>query len=228
MSIDDHLPAPAPSAGRSPAASRGTGQWRHDLTSERWWWSVETFHIHGFEPHEIVPTTNLVLAHKHPQDRERVRRLLESAKVSGRPFHSTHRIMDARGQERVVVLVGQGRRDPESGEVVELMGYFVDATAPLAEQVAASADGHIRAAFAHRGVIDQAKGIVSVTHGVPGDEAFALLRRTSNTHNVAVRTLAAHLVELGAGLPADERRALVDGYLRDPSGTARERSAPRA
>lgn len=241
MSIDDRTPAPhrtatARTASRastvSPAASpersegsRGTGQWRHDLTSERWWWSVETFRIHGFEPHEVVPTTNLVLAHKHPQDRERVRRLLESATVSGRPFHSTHRIMDARGEERVVVMVGQGRRDPQSGEVVELMGYVVDATAPVAERAAGLADGHLRAAFAHRGAIDQAKGIVSATHGVTIDEAFALLRSTSNTHNVPVRTLAAHLVRLGDDRPADERRTLVDEYLHDPRRATGEVSA---
>ncbi|MDF2846920.1 MAG: hypothetical protein K0R97_902, partial [Oerskovia sp.] len=219
MSIEDRAPS-APLAGheqhtttRQPA----TGQWRYDLATERWWWSPETYRMHGFEPHEVVPTTDLVLAHKHPEDRERFRRTLEIAKVTGDPFHSVHRIMNALGHERVVVLVGQGRRDPESGTVVELMGYFVDATAPVAQRAEVIAGDHIRTSAAHRGAIEQAKGVLSVTHGLTIDEAFELLRATSNQHNVPVRDLASRLIRLGRILPLDEhRRHCIDEFLRTP------------
>jgi hypothetical protein len=70
---------------------------RYDLATRRWWWSTETYRIHGFEPHEVVPTTDLVLAHKHPADREQFWQAFESAQVSAEPFHSVHRMMDAHG-----------------------------------------------------------------------------------------------------------------------------------
>lgn len=221
MSIEDRAPAHTSTTGVAEVApsptDRSTGQWRFDLGTGRWWWSPETYRVHGFEQHEVVPTTGLVLAHKHPADRERFARLLETASITGEPFHSMHRIMDARGRERVVLLTGQGRRDPGTGEVVELMGYLVDVTGPVAERAEALAGEQIRAAAAHRGEIEQAKGILSVTHGLTIDEAFQMLRKTSNDHNVPVRTLAARLVTLGRILPVDEhRRHCVDELLRNP------------
>lgn len=196
--------------------TRSTGQWRFGLADGRWWWSDETFHLHGFAPHEVVPTTELVLAHKHPEDREAFRHLLEAAQTTGAPFHSIHRILDARGNVRMVVTVGQGRRDPATHDVVELMGYVLDATAPVTDQAEALAADHIQAAAAHRGTIEQAKGILSVTHGVTTDEAFEVLRTTSNRRNVAVRDLAERLVQRGRMLPLDEpRRHRVDEFLRN-------------
>ncbi|MET4222889.1 PAS and ANTAR domain-containing protein [Oerskovia enterophila] len=219
MSIEDRAPS-AHAVAREQHATTGqprTGQWRYDLITERWWWSPETYRIHGFEPHEVVPTTDLVLAHKHPDDREQFRQIMEAAKVSGDPFHSVHRIMNARGRERVITLVGQGRRHIDTGEVMELMGYFVDTTAPVCERAETMAGDHIRAAAAHRGTIEQAKGILSVTHGLTIDEAFEVLRATSNQHNVPVRELAARLINLGRILPLDEhRRHCVDEFLRNP------------
>ncbi|MET4224557.1 PAS and ANTAR domain-containing protein [Oerskovia enterophila] len=219
MSVEDRAPAAPAAAREQHAATRQqlTGRWRFDLVTDRWWWSDETFHIHGFEPREVVPTTDLVLAHKHPEDREWFRQVLETAKATGGPFHSVHRIMDARGRERVVTLVGQGRLDPGTGRVAELMGYFIDITAQVAQQAEELAGRHIRAATAHRGTIEQAKGILTVTHGLTIDEAFQLLRETSNHHNVPVRELAARLVTLGRVLPVDEhRRHCVDEFLRNP------------
>ena len=216
MSIENRVPV-RPLDEASDRRARTTGQWRYDLTDGRWWWSDETYHLHGFEPHEVVPTTELVLAHKHPEDRDAFRHLLEVAQATGAPFHSIHRILDARGSERMVVTVGQGRRDPATQDVVELMGYVLDATAPVTDRAEALAGDHIRAAAAHRGTIEQAKGILSVTHGVTIDEAFEVLRRTSNQRNVAVRDLAEGLVELGRVLPLDEhRRHRVDEFLRNP------------
>ncbi|MFE4465128.1 PAS and ANTAR domain-containing protein [Oerskovia sp. NPDC056781] len=218
MSNEEHVSARAPVEHLGRTAARLTGQWRFDLTTGRWWWSEETYRIHGFEPHEVVPTTALVLAHKHPADRERFREVFEAAKVSGGPFHSVHRIMDARGHERIVTLVGQGRLDPDTGGVLELMGYFVDITAPVAQRAEHLAGKHIRAAATHRGTIEQAKGILTVTHGLTIAEAFQLLRGTSNQHNVPVRDLAERLVTLGRILPVDEhRRHAVDEFLRNPA-----------
>lgn len=191
MSVDDHAIEHALARG----AGQQIGQYRLDLATGTWWWSSETFRVHGFEPGEVVPTTQLVLAHKHPDDRERVRQILDEARTTGEPFSSVHRIMDARGAERYLVIVGQGRRDPDTGEVVELLGYFVDITSTVAAGGEERAHRDIAAAAAGRGPIEQAKGILVATHGVDPDEAFGLLRRASNDKNVRLRDLARVVVD---------------------------------
>lgn len=47
---------------------------------------------------------------------------------------------------------------------------------------------------AHRAVIDQAKGMLSLVYGIDADSAFALLRWRSQTANVKLRALAAQLL----------------------------------
>ncbi|MFC8922230.1 PAS and ANTAR domain-containing protein [Cellulosimicrobium sp. NPDC057127] len=171
------------------------GQYRFDLATGRWWWSHETFVMHGFEPGEVVPTTELVLAHEHPDDRGLAARVLERARATVEPFSSMHRIMDARGRERSLVVVGQGRRGPRDGGVVELVGYFVDVTDEVARHAQLRARGDICAAGESRGPIEQAKGIVALVRAVHPDEAFDVLRRVSNDRNVRLRDLAVEVVE---------------------------------
>ena len=60
-----------------------TGAFRYDVTNDRWWWSDEVYRMHGFEPGEVVPTTAMILAHKHPDDRERYAGALTSTSLLG-------------------------------------------------------------------------------------------------------------------------------------------------
>ncbi len=198
---------------RTRDAGQKTGPFRLDLGTGTWWWSSETYRVHGFEPGEVVPTTELVLAHKHPDDREHVRAVLDHAQATGEPFSSVHRIMDAHGVERYVALVGQGRRDRETGEVVELMGYFTDITATIAARASERTRRDILAAAEGRGPIEQAKGVLIATHGVSADEAFARLKQASNDKNVRLRDLASVVVDeaMRAGGDCAER---VDAILR--------------
>ncbi|MGW6226775.1 PAS and ANTAR domain-containing protein [Cellulosimicrobium cellulans] len=206
--MDDHAIEHALARG----ASQQIGQYRLDLATGTWWWSSETYRVHGFEPGEVVPTTELVLAHKHPDDRDRVRQILDEARATGETFSSVHRIMDARGKERYLVIVGQGRRDPVTGMVVELLGYFVDITSTVAAGGEERAHRDIAAAAAGRGPIEQAKGILVATHGVDPDEAFGLLKRASNDKNVRLRDLARVVDEATrSGADCAER---VDALLR--------------
>ena len=210
MSVDDHTHTRKPVS--RPAVQR-IGQFRLDLATDTWWWSSETFRVHGFNPGEVVPTTELVLAHKHPDDRDGVRQVLEAASLSGEPFSSMHRIMDARGAERVVVLIGQGRRDRETGVLVELLGYFLDVTRHVAARAQERAQRDIAAAAENRGTIEQAKGILIAAHGIDPDEAFRRLKHASNDKNVRIRELAAVVVDeaMRAGGDCAER---VDALLR--------------
>ncbi|ROS74352.1 PAS and ANTAR domain-containing protein [Cellulomonas sp. PhB143] len=174
-----------------------TGQYRLDLRTGSWWWSDESYLIHGFAPGEVVPTTELVLAHKHPEDRERVRRILDAGGRTGAPFTSIHRIMDARGRERTLAIVGHGELD-DAGELVALSGFFVDITTTVTELSDDRATRQIAAAAAGRSTIEQAKGVLAAVCGVDPEAAFGLLRTVSNNRNVRLRELAADVVEAAA------------------------------
>ncbi|MFD7311986.1 PAS and ANTAR domain-containing protein [Promicromonospora sp. NPDC059942] len=173
------------------------GRYRYDVATDEWWWSDEMYRIHGFEPGDVVPTTALILAHKHPDDPPAGRQAPAGVvTATGQPFSSVHRIMDARGQERTVVVVGQGRRDPDTRRVVELVGYFIDVTAGIKAQANRAANSSIQAAAATRAPIEQAKGIIAFALGIDSAEAFQRLRSASNDTNVAVRDVARQIVEL--------------------------------
>lgn len=181
-------------AALAPGHHAPVGRYRLDLTSGRWSWSDEVFAMHGFSPGEIVPTTELILSHKHPDDRDRVDHVLRTAAATGRPFSSVHRILDAHGDGRTLAVTGQARRDA-SGTVTELYGYFIDVTEASREDAQREASASIRAAAEHRASIEQAKGAIMVAFGIADDEAFDRLRTASNHLNIPVRNLATWLVD---------------------------------
>ncbi|WP_460458153.1 ANTAR domain-containing protein [Angustibacter peucedani] len=56
--------------------------------------------------------------------------------------------------------------------------------------------GQLREAMAHRAPIEQAKGAIATRRQCTTDEAFAVLRKASNDHNVKLHELAVAVVEL--------------------------------
>ena len=177
------------------------GRFAYDVVTDTWWWSHETYQIHGFEPGEVVPTTRLVLAHKHPDDRERFHGVLLTACRTGEPFVSVHRIMDAVGATKHVVLAGHGIVD--AGTVRRLTGSFADVTRLVTDAAALLADEQIRSSRESRAVIEQAKGILGAMWKVSPERAFSRLRRASMDRNVPVRELAAQVVGRACEGPAD-------------------------
>jgi PAS domain S-box-containing protein len=194
------------------------GGYRLDLATGRWTWSDEVYVMHGFEPGEVVPTTPLMLSHKHPDDRGRVDGVLRRAAESGQPFSSVHRIVDAGGRTRTLAVTGQGRRDPDTGEVTELIGYFIDVTKAQREAAALEASASIQASSERRSVIEQAKGVLMVIYGVDEEAAFDELREASNQSNIAVRDIAYSLVQLFSGPDVTElpTREAIAEFLAAP------------
>jgi PAS domain S-box-containing protein len=194
------------------------GRYRLDLATGEWAWSDEVYEMHGFEPGQIVPTTPLMLSHKHPDDRARVDGVLRRAAETGQPFSSVHRILDATGETRTLAVTGQGRRDPGTGRVTELFGYFIDVTQSHREAAARDATASIQASAARRAVIEQAKGVLMVVYGVDEEAAFELLRTASNQANIAVRDIAFTLVHLfsGPAVTVFPTREAIDDFLADP------------
>lgn len=169
------------------------GAFAYTVATGSWWWSDGLYEIHGFEPGEVVPSTELVVAHKHPDDVDRARKVLEAALGSGTPFSLWHHVVDARRRVRQVVSVGAGVHD-EAGQLVEVRGFMVDVTTPHRQETAAQMDEAVRRSAASRGTIEQAKGVMLAVCGLDAEEAFQVLVRQSQDRNVKVRDLAAELL----------------------------------
>lgn len=71
-------------------------------------------------------------------------------------------------------------------------------------------DDQLREALATRAVIDQALGILMVTHKIRSSEAFAILRHASQTTNRKVSTIAAELIQTMTGHQPEPPRPLAE------------------
>ncbi|GAB2743092.1 PAS and ANTAR domain-containing protein [Nocardioides pakistanensis] len=179
------------------------GSFRYTVATQEWWWDDDLFRIHGFEPGDVVPTTDLLVAHKHPDDAAVATAIILNAFTSGEPFALWHRIIDARLRTRQVVSVGDGFRG-EDGNLLEVRGYMVDVTGSKRSQTARDIDEAVRRSAESRGAIEQAKGMVMATLGIGADEAFDLIKRTSQNANIKVRDLAQTLLDTFEKMRADE------------------------
>lgn len=179
------------------------GSFRYTVATQEWWWDDDLFRIHGFEPGDVVPTTDLLVAHKHPDDAAVATAIILNAFTSGEPFALWHRIIDARLRTRQVVSVGDGFRG-EDGNLLEVRGYMVDVTGSKRSQTARDIDEAVRRSAESRGAIEQAKGMVMATLGIGADEAFDLIKRTSQNANIKVRDLAQTLLDTFEKMRVDE------------------------
>ncbi|WP_407812667.1 PAS domain-containing protein, partial [Staphylococcus aureus] len=57
-------------------APHRVGGFLYHRNGDRWEWSDEVARIHGYEPDQVAPTTELMLSHKHPDDRRHVAQTL--------------------------------------------------------------------------------------------------------------------------------------------------------
>lgn len=186
------------------AASQSShiGSFRFYFVGQHWEWSDEVARMHGYEPGTVQPTTELLLSHKHPDDRRLVQDLLDHALHTGEPFSSRHRFLDTRGEEHDVLVVADRMLD-DRGTVIGSTGYYVDLTASLDEARQEVLDAQLPGIFESRAVIEQAKGALMVIYRISADQAFRVLQWRSQETNTKLRSLAAQLVaEMGQLPPA--------------------------
>lgn len=187
-----------------PAGHLSVGSFRFWFAGERWEWSAEVARMHGYEPGSVVPTTELLLSHKHPDDREHVRDLLDYALQSGESFSSRHRFIDTAGGEHDAIVVAD-RILNESGAVLGTAGYYIDLTDTFDEARFETRQEMLDEAlpdiFENRAAIEQAKGVLMAVYRVSADQAFRVLQWRSQETNVKVRALAKQLVAEVVSLP---------------------------
>jgi PAS domain S-box-containing protein len=172
------------------------GRFAYNYNTESWTWSSTVARIHGYQPGEVKPTTELVLSHKHPDDLAKVKALL---KRSSAPFSSRHRIRTTGGEERNVVVVGEIVTD-EHGDVAATRGFYIDVTKSVEEAVQEGITEELEEIVAHRAVIEQAKGMLMAVYDLAADSAFDVLRWRSQELNTKLHTVADEIVTHLPGL----------------------------
>lgn len=147
--------------------------------------------IHGYEPGEVTPTTDLVLSHKHPDDLAQVRALLAQTAA---PFSSRHRIITTTGETRRVVVAGDAVTD-EGGRIVATRGFYIDITDSFDDDLQQSLSEELDVILAHREIIDLAKGMLMAIYRINAEAAFGVLRWRSQELNVKLFTIAEKIVD---------------------------------
>lgn len=184
-----------------------SGSFEYSHATDSLVWSEAVYAIHGFAPGDVLPTLDLVLSHKHPDDRPLAAHVIREVCATGRPFSLWHRLVDANGSPRDVLSVGTGVLD-ESGRVVGVSGYLTDLTDAVRRAAAREVEQAIDGVAASRALIEQVKGALMLTYSLDADTAFALLRRYSQLMNVKVRDVARDFVRAmaGSGFPDGTRQ----------------------
>jgi PAS domain S-box-containing protein len=191
--------------GLSAVSSERTGWFRFYFDDQRWEWSREVQRLHGYEPGTVTPTTELVLSHKHPEDRDQVAETIEDITHNRGVFSSRHRIIDTDGRVRWVIVIGDQLCD-DHGALIGTHGFYVDVTAveQFREDMVTAKVGEVTE---HRAAIERAKGMVMLIYDLEADAAFELLKWLSQEKNIKLRLLAERLC-------TDLRGAAAEGGIR--------------
>ncbi|MFD4404385.1 PAS and ANTAR domain-containing protein [Nocardia sp. NPDC058499] len=179
------------------------GRFRYYFATRTWEWSAEAARIHGHPP-EVRPTTELLLSHKHPDDRDRLEAMILSVEDGG-PFSSRHRIIDTAGDVKEVLVVSEPMLD-ESGEAIGTEGFYIDLSAAADEFRREALDDTLPQVLDARMVIEQAKGALMLAYGINADQAFHVLRWRSQETNIKLRRVAERMVAALPGIADEEVR----------------------
>ncbi|MFD3430122.1 PAS and ANTAR domain-containing protein [Nocardia fluminea] len=179
------------------------GRFCFRFATGQWEWSDEVARMHGYQP-GTVPTTEMLLAHKHPDDRDRVAAMITSVEDSG-AFSSHHRIIDTHGRVRDVLVVSEPLTEVD-GTVIGTEGYYIDLSDTAAGYRREALDSTLPGLLEARVVIEQAKGALMLAYSVSADQAFRVLQWRSQETNVKLRAIAERLVSALPTVAGDEVR----------------------
>ncbi|KIH76054.1 hypothetical protein GFER_12400 [Geoalkalibacter ferrihydriticus DSM 17813] len=99
-----------------------------DTSRDALWWSPRTFEMLGYAPHEIEATLPLLMDRVHPEDRARVRAILDEYLQKGEgPFDVQARVFTCAGEVRWLWARGMAVRD-STGRARRMSGSLQDLT----------------------------------------------------------------------------------------------------
>jgi PAS domain S-box-containing protein len=164
------------------------GWFRYYFDDDRWEWSPQVEKMHGYLPGSVSPTTEMVLAHKHPDDYRQIADTLSLIRQTRQAFSSRHRIIDVEGRLHHVVVVGDLLHD-DDGTVIGTGGFYIDVT-PVEQARQDQMTAAVTKITEDRAGIEQAKGMLMLIYGIDEPAAFHLLKWRSQETNVKLRILA--------------------------------------
>ncbi|MEU8895687.1 PAS and ANTAR domain-containing protein [Nocardia sp. NPDC048505] len=156
------------------AGGPGFGKFRFWFDSQRWEWSPEVYLMHGYRPGEVEPTTELMLAHKHPEDRHQVAESIARSIREGEAFSSRHRFLDTAGDQHQVMIVSERILD-DAGAALGARGYYIDLSETLETAERETLDAVVPDVVAARAVLEQAKGVLILMYSITADQAGKVL-----------------------------------------------------
>jgi PAS domain S-box-containing protein len=194
------------------ASETRVGAFRFYFDDQRWEWSEQVQRMHGYQPGAVTPTTELMLSHKHPEDRDQIAQTIDTIRRTGQPLSSRHRIIDTSGKVRSVIVVGEGLYD-EQGRVVGTQGFYIDTT-PDEREHQDQMTAQLAVIAENRAIIEQAKGVLMATYGIEPNRAFEILTWRSQETNVKLRELASRfMAAVSARHLSPESRSQIDHTL---------------
>jgi PAS domain S-box-containing protein len=204
-------------------AGQPAGWFRFYFTDQRWEWSEQVQRMHGYAPGSVTPTTDLVLSHKHPEDRGQVAATIDHILNTREAFSTRHRIIDTAGRVRHVVVVGDKLLDGD-GEVIGTHGFYIDVSPRPDEAPEQDPEDLVTARIAkiseQRAIIEQTKGMLMLVYGIGESAAFDLLKWLSQEANIKLRALAEQIAEdfcnagLGVNSQSDFDHLLLTAHRR--------------
>jgi signal transduction histidine kinase len=102
------------------------GSWERDLLTGKGYWSENRYRLFGMKPQSKAPSQEEYFAMIHPDDREQVRDLVESAIRNGTGYESTYR-QAGDIHDRIFLSRGHVLLD-DSGKAVKIVGTTQDIT----------------------------------------------------------------------------------------------------
>ena len=139
------------------AVSAKIGLWQWDVASGVVWVIKNCQEMLGLRPRETLDGFLLPI---HPDDRPVVRRALESAIVTGKPFETEYRLVLADGSIRWLSTRGGAVSDP-SGRIFKLMGVVVDIDRRKLAELEAEGQRQELAHLTRVGVVSQLSGALA-------------------------------------------------------------------
>jgi signal transduction histidine kinase/GAF domain-containing protein len=137
-----------------------TGSFGWDVSSGNLYWTRETFRIFEYDP-STEPTLDLVLHRTHPEDRDKVRELIDRVPEERSDFDVEHRLLMPDGSVKYLRVVGRRSTEYQLGTFV-CVGTVTDITervradetvrkthAQLAHATRVTALGELAASVAH-------------------------------------------------------------------------------
>jgi len=164
------------------------GWFRFYFDDGRWEWSPQVEKMHGYLPGTVNPTTEMVLAHKHPDDYRQIADTLDLIRQTRQAFSSRHRIIDVHGRIHHVVVVGDLLREADR-TVIGTHGYYVDIT-PSEREHQDQVTAAVAVIAESRADIERTKGMLMLIYGMDNSAAFEMLKRRSQETNTKLRLLA--------------------------------------